>query len=94
MEDRTPLWHNNQMQAAVGRPLTRHRVVSGFGSRTIKMLLIWSEILEFWSRQIAKHPGLTAMILMPGPRFQWWVAYASVMLPLTTRSDLLYYRWD
>ena len=29
MEDRTPLWHNNQRQVGVGRPPTRHRVVSG-----------------------------------------------------------------
>ena len=29
MEDRTPLWHNNQRQVGAGHPLTRHQVVSG-----------------------------------------------------------------
>jgi hypothetical protein len=40
MEDRTPLWHNNQRQVGAGRPLTRHKVVC-FWSRTLKKLLIW-----------------------------------------------------
>ena len=29
MEDRTPLWHNNQMQVGARRPPTRHQDVSG-----------------------------------------------------------------
>ena len=29
MEDRTPLWNNNQRQVGVGRPPARHQVVSG-----------------------------------------------------------------
>ena len=40
MEDRTPLWHNNQRQVGAGRSLTRHQVVC-FWSRTLKKLLIW-----------------------------------------------------
>ena len=29
MEDRTPLWHDNQRQVGAGRPPARHEVVSG-----------------------------------------------------------------
>ena len=58
MEDRTPLWHNNQRQVGAGRPPTRHQVVSGVApSKSC------SFGLRFWSRRIAKHPGLTAILV-------------------------------
>ena len=58
MEDRTPLWHNNQRQVGAGRPPTRHQVVSG-----VTPSKCCSFGLRFWSRQIAKHPGLTAILI-------------------------------
>ena len=58
MEDRTPLGHNNQRQMGAGRPPTRHQVVSGVApSKSC------SFELRFWSRRIAKHPGLTAILV-------------------------------
>ena len=57
MEDRTPLWHNNQRQVGAGRPPARHQVVSRVApSKSCRFGL------RFWSRQIAKHPGLTAIL--------------------------------
>ena len=58
MDDRTPLWHNNQRQVGAGRPPTRHQVVSGVApSKSCRFGL------RFGSRQIAKHPGLTAILV-------------------------------
>ena len=50
MEDRTPLWHNNQRQVGAGRPPTRHQVVSRVApSKSCRFGL------RFGSRRIAKH---------------------------------------
>ena len=58
MEDRTPLWHSNQRQVGTGRPPTRHQVVSG----VTPSKRCWLG-LRFGSRRIAKHPGLTAILV-------------------------------
>ena len=63
MEDRTPLWHNNQTQVGPGCPRTR---ASGcFWSCTLKKLLIWAQILvslDCITPWLDSHPG---------PRFQY-----------------------
>ena len=57
MEDRTPLWHNHRRQVGAGRPPSRHQVVSGVApSKSCRFGL------RFWSCQIVKHPGLTAIL--------------------------------
>ena len=53
----------NQRQEGAGRPPTRHQV--GFWSRTLKMLLIWAQILVSSG---CKTPWLDSH---PGPRFQY-----------------------
>ena len=58
MKDKTPLWHNNQRKMGARRPPTRHQVVSGVAPSKG----CWFG-LRLWSRQIAKHPGLTAILV-------------------------------
>ena len=58
MEDRTPLWHNNQRQVGVGRPAARHQVVS-----VVAPSKSCCFGLRFWDCQIAKQPGLTAILV-------------------------------
>ena len=67
MEDRTPLWHNNQRQEASGSGTPSGQASGCFCSRTLQKLPIWA--CEILGLSDCKTPWLDDS--HPGPRFQY-----------------------